>query len=90
MSKYDYVQKYDVKIRERNEVRLKIEEHLEELFSALELQCYLSDFETFHSNMVYARNVLSFLVAVQIVSQRDAERLFKKLIEIEKERIYLL
>lgn len=83
-----YVEKYDVKVRDRNQVRLAIEEHLEELFVALELQCYLSDFQTFHTNIVYAGNVISFLVNIGIMSKKDAEKYAKKIIEIQKERIY--
>lgn len=85
-----YVQKYDVKVRDRNEVRLKIEEHLEELFTALEIQCYLSDFQTFHSNITYAENVISFLVNIGVMSKKDADKYAKKIIEIQKERIYCL
>lgn len=85
-----YVQKYDVKVRDKNQVRLAIENHIEEIFTALEIQCYLSDFQTFHSNIQYTENVLSFLVNVGIMTKRDADKYAKKIIEIQKERIYVL
>lgn len=85
-----YVQKYDVKVRDRTMVRLAIEDHLEEVFSALEIQCYLSDFQTFHNNIQYAQNILSFLVNVNIMAKKDADKYYKKIVEIQKERIYCL
>ena len=85
-----YVQKFDVKVRDRTFVRLAIEEHLEEIFTALEASAFYSDIHVFHSNVLYANNVLSFLVSVGIMTKRDAEKYNKKIIDIQKERIYAI
>ena len=83
-----YVQKYDVKVKDRTQVRVAIEEHLEDLFTTLECQAFLSDIHTFHDNVKYAYDIISFLANIGILGKKEKEKYGKLLIEIQKERIY--
>lgn len=84
-----FVEKYDIKIRDRGVVRQQIESHIEDVFETLNSQIVLADCDTWKDNICYICNVLSFLVRVEIMSKRDADKYYEKIKDLHKERIYL-
>lgn len=84
-----FVQKYDIKIGERNTLRGKIEAHIDDVFQTLEVQTLLSAGGVFESNVKYLLHALSFLNNVDVISSRDMERYVEKIKDLQKEHIYL-
>lgn len=85
-----FVQKYDIKVRDCGAVRQQIESHIEDVFQTLNAQIILADYSTWSDNIRYIGNVLSFLVYVEIMSKRDADKYYDKIKDLQKERIYLM
>lgn len=84
-----FVEKYDIKVRERNSLRQQIESHIEDVFQTLNSQLVLADFYTWDNNFRYAHDCVAFMVHVGIMSKRDSEKYYEKLKDLQKERIYL-
>lgn len=84
------VEKYDIKIRDRGAVRQQIESHIDDVFQTLNNSIVLADYSTWKSNFQYASDMLSFLVHVDIMSKRDADKFYEKLNDLQKERIFLM
>lgn len=84
-----FVEKYDIKVRDRNSLRQQIESHIEDVFQTLNAQIVLADYATWEDNMRYIGDVLSFLIHVDVMSKRDADKYYEKIKDLQKERIYL-
>lgn len=84
-----FVEKYDIKVGERNTLRQSIESHIEDVFQTLNAQIVLADCFTWDNNFRYAHDCIAFMVHVGVMSERDSKKYYEKLKDLQKERIYL-